>query len=530
MLKNFYCLFKMQGNKIMRHYICYIIVSLFHGAIFDFLPLLYITLLNAVERKIFPRQNLLLYVTVTMVTYLAIKLWSLSNEKTKNKILKTMTYDLCHKFLNMKKYELSKNTSTYWRTLLSEDVYYVAELFTDFLFTVPANIISVLITLGIICYYDLKTFVISLIYIFFNYCLLYLRQIKIMPKIDAHQIFQKDLKTQTESFFAGYNDIRGGGYKNFILNLFLQKSRNNYLFNRTIIFADFFIQSFINIIHFVYIISVLFLFKQNIYLTLGVIVLIITSVQKLWNSLTDVINDMNYLQEYAPYVKRILSVYNIPDEIEKKPLLISEFINYKNVNIGYGKPILQNLSFSFCSGEHLIINGKSGIGKSTLIKSFQNDTLILKGEAFFSKEFIDNSIYLYQTPYIFNRSIRDNFLIDENLKLDDKKIISWITKLELNSLKNEDGIIDLNRNMKTLTENISGGEKSRIAIMRVLLKNPNILILDEPLIGVSGKMREDIIAVLKNELKNKSIILITHSDDLKSICTNAVNLNLEAFI
>ena len=99
--------------------------------------------------------------------------------------------------------------------------------------------------------------------------------------------------------------------------------------------------------------------------------------------------------------------------------------------------------------------------------------------------------------------------------------------LKLDTLKNEDGIFDLDRNMKTLKDNISGGEKNRLSIIRVLLRNPDVVILDEPLVGISGEMRKEIIHILKNAFTSKSIMLITHADDLKDMCTNPKVLNLE---
>lgn len=134
----------------------YTFVSLFHGAIFDFLPILYMTLVDSIMMNIFPKRNLMLYSAITLIAYLLIKMWSLSNEIISNKILKQMSSDISNKFLTMKESILESETKTYWRTILSTDIHIVAQLFTDFIYTLPSSFLSILITLGILFYYDIK--------------------------------------------------------------------------------------------------------------------------------------------------------------------------------------------------------------------------------------------------------------------------------------------------------------------------------------------------------------------------------------
>lgn len=219
MIKNFIAILQLQDKKIQLHYVLYTFVACFHVVVFDLLPLLYAAMLNEVQEKIFPTKSLLLYAVGTVILYLAVKLWSLSNQIIKNKILKKMVHDLCSKFLTLPKKELKENTSTFWRTYISDDVYYVAELFTDFVFTIPSSILSVLITFGIIFYYNAGIFILSLVYVVLNCGLLYLRKIKLMPKIETHQILKKDLKSLTDSFYNGYIDIYGSSCENFVSSI-----------------------------------------------------------------------------------------------------------------------------------------------------------------------------------------------------------------------------------------------------------------------------------------------------------------------
>lgn len=528
MLNSFFKIFKMQKTKYKCHYIMYTFVSLFHGAIFDFLPILYMTLVDSIMMNIFPKRNLMLYIAITLIAYLLIKIWSLSNEIISNKILKQMSSDISNKFLTMKESILESETKTYWRTILSTDIHIVAQLFTDFIYTLPSSFLSILITLGILFYYDIKIFALATLYIFLHYLIIAIRQKKLIPQQNELQVSQKNLQSHVMNFYEGAIDIYGANAKNFVIEKINRQINSIYKKIKHIAAVDFLLNTLSAILNFAFM-FLTFLFLKNNFsaVTLGVIILLLENCQKLWDSCLQLIDDLSYIQDYSPYLDRVYATLKQDDEVPRSTKNMQHAIVYRNVSLGFAdKKILANINFTLNDKDRVALIGKSGVGKTTLVKSFLSEKNIISGEASVSNEFLKSAIYLHQKPYIFNASIATNITLDfENkIKISEAKITTVLEKLELNFLKDEAGHFDLRRNMKTLTENISGGERNRIALARILLSDSKYYILDEPLIGVSGNMRKNIIEYLKNWSRDKTIILISHADDLCSICNNVINV------
>lgn len=81
-----------------------------------------------------------------------------------------------------------------------------------------------------------------------------------------------------------------------------------------------------------------------------------------------------------------------------------------------------------------------------------------------------------------------------------------------------------NTYINTDSNNLSGGEKQKIAIIRTLLKNPDLIILDEPTSALDKKSIENFKALIKYLKSNKIIIIITHDHELLDICDEKIQL------
>lgn len=160
------------------------------------------------------------------------------------------------------------------------------------------------------------------------------------------------------------------------------------------------------------------------------------------------------------------------------------------------------------------IVGQSGSGKTTLLRLLNNLISPDKGEILYKDTPLNtiNSInlrrevvMLSQSPGIFQGSIKDNLLIGLNFSekppAEDLKLINILNMLKLNKNLNEDA------------EKLSGGEKQRLALGRILLMEPDVLLLDEPSSALDEDTEniiiESIITYVKNS--NKTLIMITHS-------------------
>ena len=172
----------------------------------------------------------------------------------------------------------------------------------------------------------------------------------------------------------------------------------------------------------------------------------------------------------------------------------------------YGKEgeveVLKNISFTLKEGEILTLLGPSGSGKSTILNIL---TKLLKPTS--GEVNIKGTIgYMFQKDHLLEwRNIMDNITI--GLEIQNKKTPEAITGIE-NLLKTY-GLWEF-RNM--YPNELSGGMRQRVALIRTLSVNPSILLLDEPFSALDYQTRllvsDDVYKIIRNE--HKSAILVTH--------------------
>lgn len=163
------------------------------------------------------------------------------------------------------------------------------------------------------------------------------------------------------------------------------------------------------------------------------------------------------------------------------------------------------------------IVGKSGSGKTTLLKMLNKMLTPDSGEIFYKGKNIKDIdaiqlrrqvVMLGQISAIFPASIRENLLIGRKFSnkesLSDKKLINILKKLGLDKSLDQD------------CEDLSGGEKQRIALARVMLIDPEVFLLDEPSSALDSETENLIITSLVNHSKenNKTLIMVTHSSKM----------------
>lgn len=171
--------------------------------------------------------------------------------------------------------------------------------------------------------------------------------------------------------------------------------------------------------------------------------------------------------------------------------------------------VLNDINFSLSEGEILTLLGPSGSGKSTILNIL---TELLKPTS--GKVNITGNIgYMFQKDHLLEwRTIMDNILI--GLEIQKKKTPEAISRIE--RLLKTYGLWDF-RNM--YPKELSGGMRQRVALIRTLAVNPDILLLDEPFSALDYQTRilvsDDVYKIIRNE--GKSAILVTH-DISEAIC------------
>ncbi|MCK1984436.1 MULTISPECIES: ABC transporter ATP-binding protein [Peribacillus] len=178
---------------------------------------------------------------------------------------------------------------------------------------------------------------------------------------------------------------------------------------------------------------------------------------------------------------------------------------------------LSNISVQLDRGQTLGIVGKTGSGKTTFVKQLLREYPLGKGEIAFAGmpleqlnlEDIRKWIgYVPQDHFLFSKSVRDNILFGKMDATEDE-LAKAIRLADF-----EKDLMMLPNRLETLVGEkgvaLSGGQKQRISIARALIKNPEILILDDSLSAVDAKTETTIIENIQNERAGKTTIITTH--------------------
>lgn len=189
--------------------------------------------------------------------------------------------------------------------------------------------------------------------------------------------------------------------------------------------------------------------------------------------------------------------------------------------------IFKNCNFEFKKGSTTAIVGRSGLGKTTLVKLILGITSLNEGDILVcGSSILDmknlSKVRRRNIGCVFqNFNLISGFTVKENILLP-----RYFFENGENNINEICNTLDLSKEMLSKSiDKISGGEKQRVALARALINNPEILIADEPTGNLDADNEQNIIELLKriNEELGITIITVTHSDkvanSMQSICT-----------
>ena len=191
---------------------------------------------------------------------------------------------------------------------------------------------------------------------------------------------------------------------------------------------------------------------------------------------------------------------------------------------------LNNINLYFEETGLVFITGKSGSGKTTLLNCIGGLDNFTEGEIFIkeksTKNFTKSDYDSYRNTYI--GFVFQEYNLLDNLSI--KKNISLAT--ELQAIKNnEDKIkeilkkVDLEGVENRKPQELSGGQRQRVAIARALIKNPSIIIADEPTGALDSESGHQILSLLKKLSKEKLVIVVSHDlENANKFADRIINL------
>ncbi|MFC2170227.1 ABC transporter ATP-binding protein, partial [Acidobacteriota bacterium] len=226
------------------------------------------------------------------------------------------------------------------------------------------------------------------------------------------------------------------------------------------------------------------------------------------------------------YVEKILHNAKESSHIKSGLILfegLKREINFDNISFAYEKNssknfILKDLSFRISSGSFIAIVGSSGAGKSTLVDLIPRLRDVTKGEIRLDgvaiKEFDLKSLrsrigYLSQEPFLFNDTVFNNIVYGLDEKIGEEDVIEAAKKAYAHEFINEMPLkykTDLgDRGLR-----LSRGQRQRIVLAKLILHNPDIIILDEYTSSLDSESERYIQAALTKITENRTVIVIAH--------------------
>lgn len=478
---------------------------------------------------------LFIYTFISLLQLAFTWIYEIIELKIGQKIVRDFVNSLVDKILNKKNIGLESKDPGDLTTLVFEDIDNLKIFFTELLSDLLLHII-----VSVVCFIAIARIDLNISYVvFFTILITIIVQIY-FPKILAKKYL--DLKDKT----IKYN----GFIQNIIINLVdvvtinvnneVKRINNNNLYNKqqeeakiTYMYNN--NNVVLTVISNITLFSICYISIEKLNLetmTSGTIVSLIVYFQKIYTEIIKLVSTNMKIQENFISVDRIKEYYqNLSKEIasdnfkEKKSIDNIKQIVWNDVSFRYKneKSIIKSMNFIIEKGDLVLIQGENGKGKSTIFKILYGILTKYTGDIFINginKNDIDdenlrkNISYISQKSYIFPDTIRNNITLWEeysNEMIDNVIDIVGLNKFISESKNGIDEIIENKGN------NISGGEYQKIVIARELLRDRDVILLDESFNSIDVKSKNKILEYLKAIRKDKIIILISHDTNMENV-------------
>lgn len=217
------------------------------------------------------------------------------------------------------------------------------------------------------------------------------------------------------------------------------------------------------------------------------------------------------------------------EELASEELSDSKIREIGNESIDGLEICWNSQEFHVKNNELCVINGKNASGKSFLLKNlFENSNEYGTFKWIINKKYKDNLklrppkvCYLSQTPGLISDSIQNNICM--GMEYNEKKMHEILEIVNL-SYEIEKGILGLDKFVGNSGDQLSGGQKKRLALARLLYREPDVLLLDDITSGLDVVTEQKVIKNLK-DLKNKIIVIASNSSELNKYADKVISIS-----
>ena len=209
------------------------------------------------------------------------------------------------------------------------------------------------------------------------------------------------------------------------------------------------------------------------------------------------------------------------------------FIEIDNIRKSYGSgdnkfQVLKGISFKVKKGEMVVLLGPSGSGKSTLLNIIGGIDTLDSGRVGIDGEYIEDmsekeriAYRRKNLGYVFQSyNLIPNLTVRENIEVG-----AYLSKnhLDIDELIE---VLGLTKHQDKIPNQLSGGQQQRTSIGRAIIKNPNLLLCDEPTGALDSDTSKQILELIEN-VKNRyntSIIMVTHNENIAKMADTIIRL------
>lgn len=424
--------------------------------------------------------------------------------------------------------------------ILGEDIQLLEGVVTIFFGQLLVNILLVIGLSILICYYDITIGIISIV----SCWVLAFIQKKLGKRVQVEATelrqFVEQVSVHTNETVNNIPQFVMEGIGNKIVRRFSKEMID--LSRRAISQAKkvYFSRSLgmlYNVITVTIVLCVGLLKIQTGKLTIGVLYSITIFVQRLYAPALGICDAYITIKKSVPVMERINRLLESEDEIEDLKQISNESqsknierVDFNQVCFNYDSSykVIQDMDFHLSPNMSLGIIGENGTGKTTIIKLLtklckpSSGTIILNNINIeqISKEYLDSQIsVMSQDSQGMSGTIRS--IIDLDGKENDDKLHKLLNAVTFDIDKYSDGLDTI---INTNKINISGGEKQKLELARVIIEDRPFVILDEPTSAFDMESEEEVCKLLLKVLENKIAIIITHRKSILSICDSVIEI------
>lgn len=270
-------------------------------------------------------------------------------------------------------------------------------------------------------------------------------------------------------------------------------------------------------------------------ITFGMMTSFLQLVSRVQRPLSDLIGVFSKLINTRTSVHRLVSVLEYQTETKGRLRALTGRVHLvvEGVSFRYEADnpwVLRDLSLSAEPGEMLALMGRTGAGKTTLIRlllglvvpEMGNIYLEHEGHRYrLSESTRSNFVYVPQEPSLFSGSVRDNLLVGNPQATEQELVEALHTAVAefahdlpqgLDTMLSEDG------------GGLSQGQRQRLAIARSLLRAGNILLLDEVTSALDAETEQELMHRLRAQLRERIVLFITHTQSVAEHCDRIISL------